>query len=303
MKKLLLIVTIFFSLYSSGQSPMFKLIAKRASAAPYTYILDSLTTDTAQTAYSFRKLREGYSGSCIRVRESGGNTEQDINFVDNFLDTASMKTFVGANSGYIVTIYDQTTNARDATNSTAGEQPRIINAGAVEYDNGHVAARWLGAGYKLSTTAYTAYPDSMTSNFVMRVVSGVSFNASVTKTTTNRGYPLDAWTQRVFSSNGTSSTSLLMTTSFNLPTSGGTWTAKVKTASADGIKSWFNGSTNGSALSAYYTDGSVPLIIGSRADGATSFNGYFFEAITFSAISETELLDGLHANQMNYYGY
>jgi hypothetical protein len=88
-------------------------------------LLDTYTG--AAAAYSLRKLRTAYSGSAIRVRRSNDNTEQDIGFTSaGDLDTASLKTFVGANSGFVTTWYDQSGNARNATQATAAVQPRIM---------------------------------------------------------------------------------------------------------------------------------------------------------------------------------
>jgi hypothetical protein len=89
----------------------------------------------AAAAYSLRKLDKDYTGNAIRVRRSNDNTEQNIGFVGNDLDTASLKTFVGANSGFVTTWYDQSGNARNATQTTAANQPRIVNAGTVERVN------------------------------------------------------------------------------------------------------------------------------------------------------------------------
>jgi hypothetical protein len=52
---------------------------------------------SAAVAYSLRKLRTAYSGNAIRVRRSSDNTEQDIGFVGNELDTTTMLDFVGYN--------------------------------------------------------------------------------------------------------------------------------------------------------------------------------------------------------------
>lgn len=68
----------------------------------------------------------------IRVRRSSDNAEQDIGFTGDVLDTASLATFVGANSAFVVTFYDQTGNGEDATQATAGSQPRIVNAGVYD---------------------------------------------------------------------------------------------------------------------------------------------------------------------------
>jgi len=49
----------------------------------------------------------GYTGACIRVRRSSDSTEQDINFVNGIVDTATIATFVGAGTGYVMVWYDQ----------------------------------------------------------------------------------------------------------------------------------------------------------------------------------------------------
>jgi hypothetical protein len=85
----------------------------------------------AAAAYSIRKLRTAYTGNCIRVRRSNDNTEQDIGFVGNDLDTVSLKTFVGANSGFVTTWYDQSGDTLNLRQSTAANQPNIVNAGVI----------------------------------------------------------------------------------------------------------------------------------------------------------------------------
>lgn len=101
----------------------------------------------AAVAYSLRRLRAGYTGACIRVRRSSDNAEQDIGFNSNFdLDTTALLTFVGANNGFITTWYDQSGNGNNATQSTAAQQPRIVNAGVVEVNaNGFPAVRFIDA--------------------------------------------------------------------------------------------------------------------------------------------------------------
>lgn len=57
-------------------------------------LLDSYSG--AGVAYSMRKLKSDYAGSAIRVRRTRDNAEQDIGFVNNQLDTASLQSFVGS---------------------------------------------------------------------------------------------------------------------------------------------------------------------------------------------------------------
>lgn len=97
--------------------------------AAFSYLLD--TYSGAAAAYSLRKLRSAYTGNCIRVRRSSDNTEQNVGFVNNVLDTASLLTFVGAGNGFVTTFYDQSGNSKDITQSTGVNQPRIVIGGAL----------------------------------------------------------------------------------------------------------------------------------------------------------------------------
>lgn len=102
---------------------------EKAGAWPYEPPLD--TYGSAAAAYSLRLLRTAYTGSAIRVRRSNDNTERDIGFVRNVLNTDALLSFCGANNGFVVTWYDQSGNARDATQSTAASQPQIVSSGSV----------------------------------------------------------------------------------------------------------------------------------------------------------------------------
>ena len=99
-----------------------------------TLLLD--TYSGAGVAYSLRKLKSDYVGSAIRVRRSNDNAEQDIGFVNNQLDTASLTSFVGANNGFVTRWYDQSGNSVTASQATAANQPRIVNAGTIESQGG-----------------------------------------------------------------------------------------------------------------------------------------------------------------------
>jgi len=89
------------------------------------------TYSGAAAAYSLRKLRSAYTGNAIRVRRSSDNTEQNIGFVDNVLDTSSLTSFCSGTNGFVTTWYDQSGNARNATQTTAANQPQIVSSGSV----------------------------------------------------------------------------------------------------------------------------------------------------------------------------
>jgi len=86
----------------------------------------------AAAAYSLRKLSSTYNGFAIRVRRSSDNTEQDIGFVSNTLDTASLLTFCGVGNGFVTTWYDQSGNARNLIQTTTSNQPLIVSLGTIQ---------------------------------------------------------------------------------------------------------------------------------------------------------------------------
>lgn len=136
-----------------------------SGGSPPSLVLDSLT---AGAAYSVRKLRTAYTGPALRVRESGGNTEADIGFDSNGdLDTAALLSHCGANSGFVVTWYDQSGNDRHVTQATTANQPRIVNAGVIETQNFLPSVRWTATSQWLSTTSAFLYASgAMTALFV-----------------------------------------------------------------------------------------------------------------------------------------
>jgi SPP1 family predicted phage head-tail adaptor len=108
----------------------------------------------AATAYSLRKLRTAYSGSAIRVRRSSDNTEQDIGFTGNDLNTTALTTFVGAGNGFVTTWYDQSGNARNATQTTQANQPQIVVSGTVLTQSGKPIMKFTANSQVLNTNAF-----------------------------------------------------------------------------------------------------------------------------------------------------
>lgn len=110
------------------------LINSMNKTAPLSYLLDSY--GGASAAYSLRKLSSTYSGNCIRVRRYSDNVEQNIGFVNNLLDTASLLSFAGVSSVLVTTWYDQSGNGRNAVQTSAISQPKIIDVGNLNLMNG-----------------------------------------------------------------------------------------------------------------------------------------------------------------------
>ena len=113
---------------------------------------------SSAAAYSTRKLSTSYSGYAMRVRRSSDNVLADIAFDASGQvsatsvatqvvggATSSFSAFYGANSCFVTIWYDQSGNARHATQPTAANQPAIVNAGVPFTFNGKQGLYFNGA--------------------------------------------------------------------------------------------------------------------------------------------------------------
>ena len=129
----------------------------------FSFLLD--TYSGAATAYSLRQLSSSYSGDAIRVRRASDNAELNIGFVANELDTASLTTFCSGTNGFVTTWYDQSGNARNATQGTAANQPQIVSSGALLTLNGKPRISLDGTNDFLSISSFN-YAASNYNSFV-----------------------------------------------------------------------------------------------------------------------------------------
>ena len=101
----------------------------------------------AHRAYSVRKLSKDYSGYAMKVREgSGMDYTADVAFDDDGVVSASSKiynptgggsdgdtidTFMSSNDGFCTLWYDQSGEGANATQGSAGGQPKIYSSGSI----------------------------------------------------------------------------------------------------------------------------------------------------------------------------
>ncbi|TKC02362.1 arabinofuranosidase catalytic domain-containing protein [Pedobacter cryotolerans] len=112
--------------------------------AQNTLDLAGLTSSTpAYVAFSMRKLSSAYNGNAIQVRRSSDNATQNIGFVGSELDITSLNTFIGSSNGYVTIWYDQSGNGRNMSQPNAINQPRIVNAGVLDTENGKPFIRFF----------------------------------------------------------------------------------------------------------------------------------------------------------------
>ena len=111
-------------------------------------------------AYGFKRFKESYSGNNIRARENSGNTEQNIGAVSGVLDSSSLLTFTGSNDGLLPIIYDQSTNGNNLTQTTAANQLKIVDAGALVTSNSLAATQGSSStGGQTSSIAFSSMTD------------------------------------------------------------------------------------------------------------------------------------------------
>lgn len=246
--------------------------------------LSSISAASA-AAYSLRRLSCSYTGNAIQVRRSSDNTTQNIGFnAWGDLDTISLKAFVGTGSGFVTIWYDQSGNGRNASQATAGFQPRIVNAGVVERQGAWPAIRWLGIGYALSTASFTAYGSAACYNAVAKVNANAStgYNATVNKCTANFPAPLDLYNATIVIGTGPSYNFFSMSQSFNASQNYAIWTYQA--SSGGSVNAWMNSNSICSGTVGYYGDVGTPLVIGSRADLLTGLDGWISEVVTFAVL-------------------
>jgi hypothetical protein len=157
------------------------------TAVPYSFLLDDYPG--ASVAYSLRKLRSAYSGNCIRVRRTD-LTEQDIGFVGNQLDTASLLAFVGTgplDNGFITTWYDQSGNLNNVTQTTALRQPVIVLGGAILTRGGKQYVRMFqgATGAFMEKLLVSTIATVGTSSFLTASYNSVSASATYTLSSTS----------------------------------------------------------------------------------------------------------------------
>jgi len=109
----------------------------------------------AAAAYSLRLLDNTYTGDAIVVRRASDNTTQNIGFVNNELDTASLESFCSGTDGFVTTWYDQSGNANNATQATASSQPKIVSSGSTILENGKAVVQFDGINDNIKNTAFS----------------------------------------------------------------------------------------------------------------------------------------------------
>ncbi len=127
------------------------------SFADVTYLFDDFTN--ALFGYSLQKLRTGQVNG-VRLERSSDNAQTDVELYDSgSIDLSStvsaggdLSTWIGSDTGYVVTWYDQSGNGFDLTEVIANA-PKLVIAGVLEIHISHSIVRFSSATADLMNRA------------------------------------------------------------------------------------------------------------------------------------------------------
>lgn len=150
----------------------------------FTTLLDGLTGSTG--GFSLRQLNSSYTGSAIQVRRSSDNTTQDIGFINNELDTASLTSFCTGTDGFVTIWYNQSDTNNNAIQTVASNQPKIYEASTgVQTENGKPAIVFdIGDFLEVLDTSYGHIDESISVFGVVKLDSSNNFFSTIT----SKGY-------------------------------------------------------------------------------------------------------------------
>lgn len=269
----------------------------------FSGLLDTYTG--AAAAYSLRLLRAAYTGYAIKVRRASDNTEQDIGFSNNELDTTTIASFCSGTNGFVTTWYDQSGNGNNATQTTAASQPKIYDSSTgVITENGKAAVQFDGSNDWMATS--TAYPtQSYLSNFYLASSTGSDNRVLDTRGT---GGVVKGWHSK-FSNSGSDITIIDNGVS-RLQTSSLTRSGQklISVLAFGGSGSYINEYANGS-LEQNLSDGTTRdfnsgnnLYIATNANGqSTQFFGGNMQEIVLYTSNQSSNRTGIETNINDFY--
>lgn len=119
-------------LISNAITPCMRQGRGRPAGSGAPFLLDDYPG--ALSAYSLRALSASTT-SVARVRRGSDNAEADFTAAE--AENGTLETWVGAgNDGFVVTMYDQSGNGYDATQPSAGNQPKAVDNGVIVTSGG-----------------------------------------------------------------------------------------------------------------------------------------------------------------------
>lgn len=284
------------------QYPFYSLLKKKAAAQ---LLLDKY--GNAQAGFSLRKLSSTYNGSAIRVRRASDNTQQDIGFSGNNLDTSSLSTFCSGTNCFITVWYNQAGNEKHARQTNTSRQPKIYDAtNGLITTNGKPAMNFNGSSMTLTVSTF-----STPAIFTYLQVGSYSTSFTSFETTSSNShyaYSLTGATLKVVRNNlgieaspasgwaGTTQACLTWMVAGTQATSGTSQTGAFRIYRNIATQSVSYGASSYIGNNDVITN---PLYIGSRAEGSLFLNGNLQEAIHFNESKVADITNIV--NEINTY--
>lgn len=263
----------------------------------FTGILDTYTG--AKVAYSVRWLNSAYSGALVRIRRSSDSAEKDfypdgsnvLSMTSEDGSGTSLSTWIGSDSGYVVTWYDQSGNGNDGVRPTAAFQPRIVNAGSLEVDpnNGIVAIKFDGSDDSFTLTSAISVPQ----NYYQHIVFNRASSGLISTGLAGGGIPYPfLWYLNNTIYSGTTTT----TAHDASQTQTGDFIHTVIRDGSNNVKMWQNGSAKTTQTNSG-TSGTF-TVLGDR--GGNYHAGYMQELIYWDSDQESNQ-SGIEADANSFY--
>lgn len=269
--------------------------SQAAAVAAGTGILD--LNPGAVAAYSMgRRLRDNYSGPLFQVRRSSDNALQDIGFDSEtgLVDTSSLLTFVGANDGFVVTLYDQSGSSRNLTQATNSKQPPVVLAGVLQTFGtaGYPAAVFsTGAATRLASALFNPNAAEFSAFAVCRTTANAAQAFLATYGTDTNG--VGEWQFLAPASNGSVSAGVAYNSSATVndsmsavPNSN---VIAIRGSAGAPVRGCRVGTgtetTSGTATAGNWGTASGFLNLGARSDDVGPYNGLISEFIVWSTMN------------------
>jgi hypothetical protein len=299
------------------------------SGASFTGALDSLGSGLESAWSMARRVRSAYASTSpiVRVRRSSDGAQQDFggSGATGAVDSAAVAAFCGAGDGFLVTVYDQSGNGRNFTESTEARQPIVCESGVAVTEGGRLAAKYVASTIHRMTvaTSTTLYNFLHTTGGSLAVVSKANDTAAgKTILNTNNGATASAGfnftrdaSERVFWQStrltGPASGSSVTDTSTNGSAAHTILTLTVdpdNATAADRLFGWQNGTAltgfvNASTGTPNVENAANDLTMGVYPNVTTSpFDGTIQEIFIYSEILSTANRRSIEANQGTFYG-
>jgi hypothetical protein len=284
-----------------GYGYQYSAILKSGGATPaFVGLLDAYPN--AAAAYSLRQLSSSYTGDAIRVRRASDNTELNIGFVANELDTSALTTFASGTDAFVTTWYDQSGNSRNATQATATNQPQIVSSGSVLTENGKPSANFTSSNKRMQTIDNSLNFNDCTISYVCRSISALS----TPKLAFGYGNQLQTARTRYLGPNNSNLAFVIFGIDY-ISTISATGDTNINLYSCNYLMST-NGVTvyknaaiqSGSPITIGLTTANAKFSINSIADRNDSGTINFSEGVFYDFNNNSNLV-GIRANQNNYY--